>query len=531
ESSHAGVEWGWRLFDRMIISAMGAGSRSKADSLTRYASRASIQFPLGPLLLEPQAFIYQPNYFNGSNNLVEDREGYAASLLCPLTQSSRIVLATGQVEDDIEKTEGTKTILQWQRFDFTAPRVMRDMELLVTGERLTPRYEASHYLWTVNGKLGLPLDFKVFGMTTWGDEFSEVEGRNLIEDLGITDAPRSRRVGWEANLYRPLLKAGSLTLTHSEMSFRKRTYLTHTLQARGRSHIQWRLQGGYDWEPQTPFGQGQINYNLDRSGTGTIGVLARLQRNEWVFGVTLSLQPTFGFVGGKPILVSQSRLSPKVGGLKGQVFLDSNGNGLRESGEPGIGGVEILTNTGQRITPSRSGKFILTPRGEHSRVRVQLNPATVPAFYAATNGAQWAELEEGALTRVNLGLVILNSISGKLVGPDSHDSTRTIGIGMVRIMARTAEGNIAKESITSGSGSYYLGELKPGDYRIEVDERTLPAGYYSVEGQAAISLHPEGEPIDLESINLQLGYIPPPVKEEKKEEAPIQKKEVEYQRF
>jgi hypothetical protein len=80
--------------------------------------------------------------------------------------------------------------------------------------------------------------------------------------------------------------------------------------------------------------------------------------------------------------------------------------------------------------------------------------------------------------------------------------------------AHTTDGDIAKESITSRSGSYYSGELKPGDYRIEVDECTLTEGYYSVQVQPAISLHPEGELIDLESINLQLSYIPPPMKGE-----------------
>ncbi len=531
ESHHAGMEWAWRLFDRVVISAMGAGSRATEDSVVRYAGRASLLFPLGPFRLHPQVFAYEPSYFNGANTWLEDRAGYAASLLWPFMRNSRLTLASGQVEDNINRTEQVKTVLAWQRADLSLPRISRRTELTLTAERFAPRHSDAYLLWTVTGAVGLPLRFRLYGQTTWGDEFGRDDGRGLIEDLGITDAPRQRRAGWELNLNRRLLESGDLTLTHSDFPYRKRTYLTHILQARGKSHFQWRLQGGYDWKPESPFGQAQLSYNLDRSGTGSVGVLARLQRNEWVFGVTLSLRPTFGLLGGKPFLMTRSQLNPQIGGLRGQVFLDRNGNGLPEAGEPGIGGMEILTDSGERIKTSKRGAFVLQPRGEHHEVHVRLNPSTVPAFYAATNGAQWAEIEEGSLTRVGLGLIILNSVSGSVTGPDPFDTTRMVGMNMVRVVARSATGEIVQESITAGDGSYYLGELKSGEYQIDVDGQTLLPGYRVDERREPLTLQPTNEPLDLENINIRCSYEPPPEEKDTEQKKEVPEEKIEYKKF
>jgi len=174
---------------------------------------------------------------------------------------------------------------------------------------------------------------------------------------------------------------------------------------------------------------------------------------------------------------------------------------------------------------------VLQPRGEHHEVHVRLNPSTVPAFYAATNGAQWAEIEEGSLTRVGLGLIILNSVSGSVTGPDPFDTTRMVGMNMVRVVARSATGEIVQESITAGDGSYYLGELKSGEYQIDVDGQTLLPGYRVDERREPLTLQPTNEPLDLENINIRCSYEPPPEEKDTEQKKEVPEEKIEYKKF
>jgi len=419
--------------------------------------------------------------------------------------------------------------VEWQRADLSLPRILPYTRLLLNGERLAPNHLDEYYLWTAAGDMDLPLGFNSSGIATWGDEFPRTEDRQLVEGLGIADAPRGRRIGWEAHLRHRLLRAGMFTVTHSNLTYRKRTRFSHTLQARGKRHFQWRLEGGYDWRPQTPYGQAHISYRLDKSGSSSIGISARHQRRDWIFGVTFSLRPTFAIMDGKPFLLTKSRLNPEMGGLKGHVFLDRNGNGLHEKGERGIEGIEVVANTGQRMTTTKRGTFILHPRGLQRDVHVRLNPLTVPAFYDATNGAQWAEIKKGALTRVGLGLIILNSVTGIVFYPDPQDTTKTVKLGGVRVVARSSTGEVVQNSITSGDGRYYIGELKPGDYQIDIDAQTLRRGFSVVEKPEPVRLEPTNDSIDLRQINIRCRYVPPPEREDEEQEAP--EKKIDYKKF
>jgi uncharacterized repeat protein (TIGR01451 family) len=63
--------------------------------------------------------------------------------------------------------------------------------------------------------------------------------------------------------------------------------------------------------------------------------------------------------------------------VAGKVFLDCNGNGVQDIGEPGVGGVRLWLETGVSITADGDGKFSycgLSPR-THS---LKLDPATLP---------------------------------------------------------------------------------------------------------------------------------------------------------
>jgi hypothetical protein len=529
ESYHSGMELAWRFLDRVVLSSTAALSRASADSVARYAGRASAILPWGPFRLRPEVFLQRPGYFNGSGRWFDDRQGWASSLLWRSARSSSLIMSGGLVEDDVDGTKGVKTIVDWQRVNLRVPRLPLRTEADFIGEHLAVRHGEDGYLWSIASKANVPFQSQLILSTTWGDEAGQTEGRKLIQHLGITDSPGLGRNGWELSVRRPLFKNGLLNLVHSDRAYRKRTYASHVLQARGKSHVEWRLEGGYDWVPRTSYAEIQFKYRLDESGLGSVGVFARSQRHEWTLGVNLSLRPTIGLRGARPFLLTKSRIDPQIGGLEGRVFMDRNGDGLPEPGEPGIGGIEVITDSGQRLPTSDRGAFILPAAAGDQEVRIRLNPLTVPAYYEMTNGAQKAEIRKGSLTRVGLGLIILNSISGAVLGPNPQDSTR-IGLGGVRVFVRAADGEIVRESVTAGDGIYYLGELKPGDYMIDVDERTLPAGYRLLTRPDKVSLEPTKEPVDIDGVNIECSYTAPPPSEKnipKKDTLP----QIDYKKF
>ncbi len=530
ESFHSGAEWSWRLLDRNLVSIAGALSKADDDSTHRYAGRASLVSTFGSLQLQPQAFLYQPDYFNGIHGWLEDRQGYAVSTLWNVAKQSRITVSAGHVENNVNHDRDTTEILNWQRIAIVLPRLWKSSEWQVSTDHLSPVHDGEHYIWNIEGRTDLPWEFRLQGFSTWGSDFNKISGRKLMSDLGISDMPRSSRSGWEVNLSHRIFGGSNIALIHSQLSYRKRSYVDHIFHSRSKRSFQWRLQGGYDWDPQTAFGESQISYRLDRSGTGSIGLLARYYRDNWIFGLSLSLQPTITLLGGTPHLLTGSRLDPRSGGLNGNVFMDRNGNGLREAGEPGVGNIEIITDSGQRLRTSRDGSFSVPPRGTDHEMYVSLNPGTIPAFYDAVNGAQWAQVKEGALTEVNLSLALLNSVSGFVYGPNPVDTTTTIGLRGIVVTARNQTNKNVCKSVTAADGSYYLGELKSGTYQIGLDPRTLPPGYRTEELQQIISLESIDNPLDIEKFSFQCEYTPVPIESDTLE-APQPKSDIEYKKF
>lgn len=91
----------------------------------------------------------------------------------------------------------------------------------------------------------------------------------------------------------------------------------------------------------------------------------------------------------------------------GKVWVDLNGNGLQDIGEPGVENVDVWTDDGEIVTTDRDGKFSfhnLRP-GRHA---YRLDPASLPAAYAAADAGAEVVVRDGdgwTTPRVNFALV------------------------------------------------------------------------------------------------------------------------------
>jgi outer membrane usher protein FimD/PapC len=180
------------------------------------------------------------------------------------------------------------------------------------------------------------------------------------------------------------------------------------------------------------------------------------------------------------------------------VFIDANANGKMDPNEPGLEGVQVVADSTFKVTTDRNGYFLFGAIGLSKQSRISIDMNTVPAIYSPTHAMQTALLGPGGLTEINLGVTPLHSISGAVQvftekGLQPAQGVRVRLIGM-------KDNKLVTDSITARDGSYYLGDVRPGKYYIEMDGETLPPKYTFEARKKEVEVAPKTEPQELKMI-------------------------------
>ncbi len=199
------------------------------------------------------------------------------------------------------------------------------------------------------------------------------------------------------------------------------------------------------------------------------------------------------------LISGQSNFSVDAGilpsSIADRVFVDSNGNGLQDGGEPGLAGVtvELLTDVGTVIgttTSAVDGSYLfgLLLPGDYE-VRF-----TAPAGYVFTaqnvGGDDTIDSDASAagvtatitvpgntsLTTVDAGLYQLGSIGDFVwddLDADGVQNAGEPGISAVDVELRDGSGAVVGTTTSAADGSYSFTDLDPGDYTVTF---TAPGG-------------------------------------------------------
>jgi len=144
----------------------------------------------------------------------------------------------------------------------------------------------------------------------------------------------------------------------------------------------------------------------------------------------------------------------------GVVFQDLNGNGLRDSGEPGVPGVIVRCDGESAITDQR-GQYRFT-QGFHGRVEIDQRSLPVGWLQTATMlDASAASRDIGVLPTA--GLEIRVTVAGPTGGSPSN-----VRLGVATIVLRDSSGRewLAR---TDRTGQALFDALPPGRYEVEID--------------------------------------------------------------
>ena len=172
-------------------------------------------------------------------------------------------------------------------------------------------------------------------------------------------------------------------------------------------------------------------YLLDRVGYNHLGVMGEYRQGEYAFLLYLNIRQLYSQHDGRLIKVNESRIRTAYGAVHGKVFLDYNGNHLADVNEPGVPNVKVCLGQSLRVLTDKKGYYILSTPPSASEVRVYLDDVQSDLLVA--------------------------------------------------------------DSFTAGDGSYYLGEIKPGRYKLRVDLKTLPAAHALDEQERIVVIEPTKE--------------------------------------
>jgi hypothetical protein len=155
----------------------------------------------------------------------------------------------------------------------------------------------------------------------------------------------------------------------------------------------------------------------------------------------------------------------RQGTIRGNVFRDDESKGAFAPGMAAMAEVEIRLDDRRRTRsgPDGSYRFTGVPHGEHRVVAVFSSQS--PFFFTTASGQEAVED-----STINFGIGY--SLSG-LLGQISNDAGQ--GVPDVSVVIRSR--GLKWSATTDAGGNYFVSSLVAGEYGVQVDEDTLPAGY------------------------------------------------------
>jgi hypothetical protein len=509
ESTHWGTHLMWMPLDRLFLD-LATGQSSVAGGRSDRAFKGSADLRVGRLQLRSDGFWFGPRYEDGRDFSLGDRAG--ARLGLSYRSTAHQFFATGvRVGDNLDHALARTTRLDlgqvgWSlrpgiprttvgvKADFLHSPPLADRRLYtitVTSSLLR------NWSWRSQHFFGTPAVTGSTGQTSSRDEL-EYRTR-LLTGLSLGDVAALSTPTSEVQLERSFDSRWSLSLDYRHSSSYRRALLELARYHWDGLSLQLRAGAGYDWLRSSPLVQERLELALDRGRRNMLMLEHHRTRDEWSVRLLVQLSQVLGFAGHRPYRVTDSRFDPNTGGVLGRVYLDKNGNGIADRGEPGLPDVQVITDTGWRAVSGLDGRFLVPADSERRRVRVGLKLSDLSAEYSAVVPAQEAQLRPGMVTHVDLAVATLGSISGRILSASADG--RTVGVPGIQVLLLDERDHVIAQSTTAGDGSYYLGDVRGGVYRVSVDSRTIPPSLRLESAEVRVEVKTQERAADVEGVD------------------------------
>lgn len=159
------------------------------------------------------------------------------------------------------------------------------------------------------------------------------------------------------------------------------------------------------------------------------------------------------------------------GQVEGFAFIDEDGDGTKDPDEEGIPKL-ILRIDRVRARTDEEGFYRFPPlRPGRYKLGIEGPP---PELAPAVGLPLEIEVEAGEILEVDIPLVRVAAIEGVVFNDENRNRTRDAGErGIPDVLVRLT-GQESQEAFTDSSGEFGFFDLLPGEYKVAIDETTLP---------------------------------------------------------
>jgi hypothetical protein len=173
--------------------------------------------------------------------------------------------------------------------------------------------------------------------------------------------------------------------------------------------------------------------------------------------------------------------------VEGRVFVDQNGNGAHDTGEPALPGIKIQLEGGRSVVTDASGhyRFSGLKRGTYG---VGIDRAGMPANLRLASASPVTVVLPGGPREISFAFAGAGSIHGVIFN-DLALTGRFSGTEPGVPADIVLEGPGGRRAL-SVAGSFSLGGLAPGRYRLTIDALSLPAAYVADTPEVELELGP-----------------------------------------
>lgn len=519
-SGHLATEFAWLAHKNILISgdlAMSVGDDTNAGaSYDGTALRLrSDWYPVRNLDVSTQLYRYEPGFFDGQNEELEDRQGINISSRWRYKDWFSMQASLGQVEDNLDGSLEITRDLGYHSFEISSG-LIPNSQLRFKTDRLTPDQGEEQVSYKVGAGYG-NYGFSVRGEISESNGKLENEYATLLRGINATGVDlypnQTKTLGVNKTLF-GRHKVG-LTWMKNEQS-RGETYtLSHRWSGNSLFGLNKVLPLGDEQQQFDIFNEfrsellqdsftSRINIYLDNRRKSRLGLAAGYGTERgWSLTADLNLTNLF-WMGDGIENISDQGIYPGTSAIKGKVFYDANGNTIMDPGEEGLSGIKVQSQGRTIGATDKNGNFMLTTRYGVTESSLYLDLESVPALLSPTHALQTAYLSKGSLTEINFGLAPLISLSGMLLGQE-QDKKEHMPIYGARVMLFNRSGDLVEESITSSDGSYFL-QAVPGNYSVKVDTNTVEGKYILAETSRTLTVtgQEEYQELDMSPIYAKL---------------------------
>jgi len=476
---NVGLQATWRAHKSLVVSGDLAGSRGEADSRhTDVAGRLSADFsPVRDLRVHSQVFRYGPDFFNGSNIEVRNRQGYLVFGNWRCHKQWRIQGLVGGVRDNLDGD-----IDRTSRMDFQGARISTAAipRTVVTAEvdRHRPNWGQGPSVFYALRVRSTPMpETTINAEVTGGDNMDLGEYDDLLDGLRLPGIRTSRARQTSARVTQRLSARTRVGAEYRWTTSKVKPTAFHSFRTKGPQQLQVWTEAGQERytfdDSRYAFFENRLEYVFDETGRCRVGLRTLRQRGQWSLQLFLNVESLFAHTGGALRRVTDRRISPDRGAIHGVVFLDRNANALMDRGETGVPDITVKLGRYYKAVTDDEGRFMLPALGPLKRLRVSIDLDSVPAIYTVVHGTQLLNIRPRRITHISFALTPMISLTGKVMVARAQGVLRPLS--GVRLYLTTPDGKeTGADSVTASDGSYYLGELKPGTYELHIDPQTVP---------------------------------------------------------